>query len=213
VAKNYHSDQEAWWATVGGDEHANGQLRTPADVDRDYSRLCGIKQSEMLPALIGPAIGPILEVGCGHGDQLNILSEHGYGDLWGVDISDEAVVRAMTHRRDLRIELGSAYDLPLSGPFAVVYTCGLLIHQPPEHVMEVIREILRVTEATGRICGVEYWTPEFAERIASRTWSGPYAALYQKADPTLRMVREDRYPMTGDGGIVEFFALERPSGS
>lgn len=201
----YHNAQEEWWATSGGEEHAGGHFRSAAQVEEQYIRLFGIRQTELLPQLVGRVEGSVREIGCGRGDQLQILHDAGYKDLGGVEISAAAVKDANQGRPWLKIVCGSAYALPYEDQSVdVVYTCGVLIHQPPEDVHEVARELLRVVKPEGRICGVEYWAPEFQVRIAGRTWSGPYSDLYQELG--WRVVTANKYPM--DSVVVYHFALE-----
>jgi len=210
---NYHTPQEKWWATIGGEGYGGGRPRSPGEIDEIYINLCGVRPSLALPALIGPVGGNILEVGCNRGDQMNALREAGHENLWGIDIASEAILDAHRHRPRLRIQWGSAYDIPDFGVrFDVVYTFGLLIHQPPDRVEEVMLEIVRVAKPGGSVCGVEYWSKEFVERTPARTWSGPFAEMYERMG--LKLQSHKVYPMPSHlDGAVSFFCMSVGDGA
>lgn len=79
-----------------------------------------------------------LEVGCGAGHVMSIMSEH--LDVRGVDIDPDMV--ALCRERKLDAVMGDAHDLPFEdGSFDVVYCSFLLLwlREPDEAVAEMAR--------------------------------------------------------------------------
>ncbi len=94
----------------------------------------------------------LLEVGCGFGRNLRFFREQlGFPcRLFGLDLSFTLLQQA---RRELAFDLplvcGDITRLPFrDGSFETVVTHGVLMHVPPEHVREAIRELARVTSKT-----------------------------------------------------------------
>lgn len=94
----------------------------------------------------------ILEVGCGRGFILNILSELSPADFHGVDINRKhlAVARKQLKNRNVRIKYASAYALPYSDHTfdAVVFT-EVLEHLGDEN--KALNEIHRVLKPRGKL--------------------------------------------------------------
>ncbi len=94
----------------------------------------------------------ILEVGCGRGFILNILSELYPAEFHGVDIEKEhlAIARKQLKGRNVKIRYASAYGLPYSNNTfdAIVFT-EVLEHL--EHEDKALREIWRVLKPNGKL--------------------------------------------------------------
>jgi len=200
----YHDAQEQRWGEGGGRTFKGGQYLDAEELDWDFFNWCGVEShTEVLCSLLEGIDGPILEVGCGRGNELQLLYDVGHHDLTGIEIDRRVVNAANEKRPHLKIKHGSAYKLPFPDKsFDAVFTVGLLIHIRPTEVKQVCKEILRV--ARKRVCGLEYWTPEFVQRSNEKTWSGPYTDVYGiPVDVSIR------YPMRRNKvGTVEYFRLE-----
>ncbi|MCX6732106.1 MAG: class I SAM-dependent methyltransferase [Candidatus Roizmanbacteria bacterium] len=88
----------------------------------------------------------ILDVGCGTGKNLEFLAHH--GEVWGVDISEEALLFCKK-RGLLQVKKGEAEKLPFeSETFDVVCALDVL-----EHVDDIksIKEVKRVLKDEGSI--------------------------------------------------------------
>lgn len=154
---------------------------TRSAMNRNFLRTCSIRN--------------ILEVGCNVGNQLALLQSQGFGNLYGIEIFDEAVEAAKRHTTNINIIQGSAFDIPFKdGYFDLVFTSGLLIHIAPDDLTAVMSEIHRVS---GKyIWGYEY----FSETHRSinyrgnddRLWSGDFAWRYRTLFHDLTLIRESR---------------------
>lgn len=104
----------------------------------------------------------VLEVGCNVGANLRwIAGEIGAENVWGIDVNTKALDEL---RRVLPVHAihASARALPFDdGAFDLVFTMGVLIHQSPESLPDVMREIVRVS-SRWVLCG-EYYAPEPTE--------------------------------------------------
>jgi SAM-dependent methyltransferase len=89
----------------------------------------------------------ILDVGCGTGANLLMLSE--YGDAEGVDVSEDAL--AFCHERGLeKVKLGAAEALPYDdGTFDLVTALDVVEHLDDD--LAGLREMRRVLRPGGRV--------------------------------------------------------------
>jgi len=121
-----------------------------------------------------------MEVGSGSGVNLEIVGE--YCEGWGVEINTDALLRSREVAPWANTVQGSIYDLPFKDNFfEIVFTCGVLIHQPPANVVEAMEEVVRCS--SGLVLSVEYESEEF-EEIPYRgqegaLWKGPYSRFYE----------------------------------
>lgn len=119
----------------------------------------------------------ILDVGCGTGKNMERLSN--YGEVWGVDLSEEAL--SFCKKRNLiRVKKGEAEKLPFKkGAFDVVCVLDVL-----EHVDDklAVREIRRVLKNSGFIVVT---VPAF-----SWLWSKWDEALHHKRRYTKKRLKE-----------------------
>ena len=117
----------------------------------------------------------VLEVGCNVGGNLRCLSGLlGPENLAGVDINEAALAALAGDAPEIRTALAPARSLPFAdGAFDLVFTTGVLIHQPPDTLPAVIDEIVRCS-ARFVVCG-EY----FAERVEELPYRGETGALFR----------------------------------
>jgi len=97
----------------------------------------------------------ILDAGCGNGRHIIFLAEQGL-DVWGIDISEEAIAIANTWlvKKGLKAHLrvGDITRLPFgSERFDVVISYGVLDHVPFSEAKKIIQEIGRVTAKNGYV--------------------------------------------------------------
>jgi pseudaminic acid biosynthesis-associated methylase len=92
-------------------------------------------------------IRTVLEVGCGQGGNLRPISAIlEPSNVWGVDLNAEAIRRAQRNAPGTNVVRSMARDLPFrDGRFDLVFTMGVLIHQPEETLPLVMAEIVRCT--------------------------------------------------------------------
>ncbi|MFE2103095.1 class I SAM-dependent methyltransferase [Streptomyces sp. NPDC059468] len=94
----------------------------------------------------------VLDYGCGYGRVMAELSEHGFRDVSGVDLSPALIERGRQFRSDLRFAvLESPPDLiDASGSFDVVLLFAVLTCIPDTHAQRaLVRELNRVLAPGG----------------------------------------------------------------
>jgi pseudaminic acid biosynthesis-associated methylase len=144
----------------------------------------------------------ILECGCNNGNNLAILKEMGFSNLYGVEIFKKAVKEAQSNIPCATITEGTMLDLPYKDKeFDVVFTSGVLIHQDPEDsLIKSLSEIYRVSN--NFIIGLEDFSTNkvgFSEKNSKgfatkkyrgeheKYWAGPYHDFIQKEFPDLTL--------------------------
>ena len=82
-----HQTNESYWSTKGNE--FIGTTALP---------LYGAFMSEEKHQLLGDVSGKkVLEIGCGTGHSLRYVGERGASELWGIDISQEQIIKAEQH--------------------------------------------------------------------------------------------------------------------
>lgn len=106
-------------------EFGDGYVRRNADLDDRR----GVFWAELLGDF---EVASALEVGCGQGGNLRHLAAIlPPGAVWGVDVNDEARVRARRNAPGTNVVAAVARALPFrDGLFDLALTVGVLIHQP-----------------------------------------------------------------------------------
>lgn len=181
---------EALWAGEFGDDYvdrnkAAGQGRRPFWEER----------------LAGLEVASALEIGCNLGANLRWLAELlGPGNVAGVDVNERALelLRETVPGADLRH--ATARSLPFADDsFDLVFTTGVLIHQPPSDLPAVMDEIVRCSRRYV-LCG-EYHADQL-EEVPYRGQEGAlfrqdYGRLYRERFPQLQLVDEGFLPRSG----------------
>ena len=89
----------------------------------------------------------ILDVGCGTGSVLSMLSKYGYS--YGVDISANAI-NYCKKRKLKNVKIGTAEKLPFpNNTFFIVVCLDVLYHKRIKSDMVALREIYRVMKKDG----------------------------------------------------------------
>lgn len=124
----------------------------------------------------------VLEVGCNVGLNLTRLGARRDQptatpsvSTWGVDIGSYAVAQAKRRLPDANFTSGSVYQLPFrDASFDLVFTCGVLIHIPPDDLQQAVGEVFR-TSARYIWCG-EY----YAENPTEVPYRGLGGSLFKR---------------------------------
>lgn len=166
-----------------------------------------------------PRTAHILEVGCGVGNMMACLFEHGFCNVYGCDINPDAV-DICEGRGFMEVREANASKLPFAdGSFDLVYTSALLIHIAPEMLPAVQREIARVSRRW--VYGYEYYASSQVSRestlgglvpqgVPGFTHKGPFCNLYLLNVPGLSVVKQERvFHGDGSGNADEAFLLEK----
>jgi pseudaminic acid biosynthesis-associated methylase len=148
--------------------------------------------------LEGHRIGSVLEVGCGQGANLAAIARRlDPAQVWGIDVAAAALDRAREHAPGANLVRGPARRLPFRDRFVdLVFTVGVLIHQPEETLGDVVDEIVRCADRF--VLWAEYHA-ERTEEVAYRNVPGSlfrrdYGAVYASRHPELAAV---------DGGFLD----------
>jgi pseudaminic acid biosynthesis-associated methylase len=156
----------------------------------------------------------VLEIGCNLGANLRWIASHiPPHDVYGIDINKKALDELRKDVPGIQAVLSQARQLPfLDGSFDLVFTMGVLIHQAPQMLPDVMREIVRCSRRF--ILGGEYYSPEPIE-VTYRGRSGAlfkrdFGSLYQELFPEL--VLRSRGFLSREAGWddVTFWVLEKP---
>lgn len=138
----------------------------------------------------------VLEIGCNVGGNLRFIApELPPGTVYGIDVN----LKALTYLRESFPQvnglLASAKALPFRDDFFdLVFSMGVLIHQPEESIRDVISEMVRVSG--NWVLAGEYFA-EQAEEVPYRGHEGAlfrrdYGRLFLEADPALVLVDSGR---------------------
>lgn len=96
-------------------------------------------------------LGPALDLGCGRGEWLELLQEHGY-DAYGIDLNEAAIERC--RKKNLRCHLGDGLShlraLP-ENSLGLITGFHIAEHLTWELVLELIEESFRVLKTGGAL--------------------------------------------------------------
>jgi pseudaminic acid biosynthesis-associated methylase len=161
----------------------------------DRNRVLDERRASFWADLItGSRIRSVLEIGCGQGANLKpiagLLDPH---DVWGVDINEDALALARLHAPGVNVVASRARRLPFRDDLAdLVFTVGVLIHQPETTLPIVMAEIVRCS--SRYVLWAEYHATA-TEEVPYRGETGAlyrrdYGAIYRELFPELGVVRE-----------------------
>jgi len=159
-----------------------------------------------------------LEVGCNVGGNLAWIAERmGPDRVAGVDVNARALGELRRRIPGIRAELASARRLPAAdGEFDLTFTMGVLIHQDPAELPEVMAEIVRCS-ARYVLCG-EYHADRLTEvpyrGLPGALFKQDFGALYARRFPELRLVDEGFLSQPGVWDDITWWLFERgPAGA
>lgn len=123
-----------------------------------------------------PKARRVLEVGCNLGGNLQWVTNHvSPHEVYGVDINYKALARLRADVPGVNAVWSPARELPFRDKwFDLVFTMGVLIHQPDDTLPLVMAEMVR-TSRRSVLCG-EY----FAEKDEEVPYRGETGALFRR---------------------------------
>lgn len=137
----------------------------------------------------------ILEIGCNIGANLTWIAEMASGrEICGIDINANALAILRRDHPELKLIRSNARQLPFpTARFDLVFTMGVLIHQPPDSLARVMEEIVRCSRRYV-LCG-EYYAEQETE-VPYRGQSGAlfkrdYGRIYQELFPFLALREQE----------------------
>ena len=202
------------WTGQFGLDYTERNSFSPAQVDELWVKNYGVSRTEMNRRFLSdlPRDAHILEVGCNLGNQLVLLQEMGFTNLYGVEVQEHALEAARARNRNLQLTLASAFDLPFEdGYFDLVFTAGVLIHISPDDLPVALDEIHR---CTGQyVMGSEYYSPSSTEvkyrDHSGLLWKMNYAEQYLTRFPGLELIHEERLPYLQNSNVDSMFLLRK----
>ena len=172
---------EGLWAGEFGDAYIARNIEAGAGRDRFWAALF-----ERYP------VSSVLEVGCNVGANLQwLVPLLGSSRVHGVDVNEQALTILRRRFPGVRAIISPARSLPFEdGSMDLVFTSGVLIHQPDSALRDVMGELVRVAQAF--VLAIEYHADEDVE-VPYRGQRGAlfkrnYAGLYQSYFPELELL-------------------------
>jgi pseudaminic acid biosynthesis-associated methylase len=202
--------QEEFWIGEFGDEYTK---RNAGDWDEFYKKQWGVARTQLNEEFLSflDKDVSILEVGCNRANQLQILQQQGFTNLWGIEINKRALQLAKLNTGFNLVE-GSGFDIPFKDKFFdIVFTSGVLIHISPDDLPKIIDEMYRVSRRY--IWGFEYFS-EKCEGIEYRghkncLWKNNFVKIFQEQHPNLRIVKEKKVKYLENDNVDSMYLLER----
>jgi pseudaminic acid biosynthesis-associated methylase len=155
----------------------------------------------------------ILEVGCNMGNQLLLLEQMGFTNLYGIEIQAYALQKARARLKKTFLLQATAFDIPYPDDyFDLVFTAGVLIHIAPNDLPVAVKEIYRCTRSF--IWGFEYHAPQPTE-VNYRghdqlLWKMDYPNFYMDQLPGLDLVHSRILPyLQGDNRDCMFLLRKK----
>ena len=158
----------------------------------------------------------VLEVGCNVGGNLRWIAEAlGAEQVAGIDVNERALELLREQLPGVDARVARARELPFEDDsFDLVFTIGVLIHQPGDQLEDVMREIVRCSRRFV-LCGEyhdskEVEVPYRGERGA--LFRRDYGALYRRTAPELTLVDQGFLPKGPDSAWddVTWWVFEKP---
>ncbi len=137
----------------------------------------------------------ILEIGCNVGGNLQWAKEMiPSNQVWGVDINEEALQKLRGSLPGVNVVWSAARDLPFRDNFFdLVFTAGVLIHQPDSSLIKVMSEAVRCSRRY--VLCLEYFSDlpveVFYRGNQGALFKRNYGKIYQKHFRNLRLVKQD----------------------
>lgn len=148
------------------------------------------------------AVTSALEVGCNIGGNLAPLAEIlGTDRVAGIDLNAKALSLLRERVPGIDVRQAPAAEVPFGDrSFDLVYTMGVLIHQPDESLEQVMDEVVRCSSRLVFCC--EYHSPEPVEvpyhGESGALFKRDYGRLYLDRFPELTLIDEGE--LTREGG-------------
>jgi len=155
----------------------------------------------------------VLEVGCNLGANLQWIAGHVKPEnVYGIDINASALRQLREDLPDVNALLAPARELPFRDRwFDLVFTMGVLIHQPEATLPLVMSEVVRCSRRYV-LCG-EYFAPSTTE-VPYRGQQGAlfkrdYGRLYQELFPELMLRKKGFLGRDAGWDDVTYWLFER----
>lgn len=208
------TEQMEKWSGNFGREYTDRNALSLQELEVLYKGYFGITRTEMNYEFIGDLDRNmnVLEVGSNIGNELQLLQNMGFRNLYGIELQSYAVELSKSRTKGINIIQGSAFDIPFrDGFFDLIFTSGVLIHIAPKNIIEVLDEMYRCTRRF--IWGMEYYSKEYAEVVYrghdNLLWKTDFPQLFLDRFKGLRLVKEKFFKYLSNDNIDVMFLLEK----
>ncbi len=202
------------WAGQFGKEYTDRNALSLDELQELYKGYFGITRLEMNQKFIGKLDRDmrILEVGANIGNQLSMLQNMGFKNLYGIELQPYAVELSKSRTKNINLIQGSALDIPFKdGYFDLVFTSGLLIHISPEDISRVLDEMHRCT--CKYIWGIEYFAEEYTKVIYrdhdDLLWKTDFPKLFLDRFKDMKAVKIEYFKYLNNDNVDVMFLLQK----
>lgn len=204
------------WMGEFGQEYTDRNSMTLDELDESYRKKFGFTRTQLNERFLGQLDKDIriLEVGCNIGNQLLLLEQMGFRNLYGVEVQPYAARIAKQRCENCDIVHGSGFDIPFKdGFFDLVFSSGVLIHISPDDIARILGEIYRCSREY--IWGFEYFAKEY-QQVRYRDneellWKTDFASLYLDTFDDLEEVKRETFSfIDNENENIGFLLRKRP---
>ena len=201
----HKTHQSEKWCGEFGKEYAARNKPSIKYVESIYLSNYGLTRRSMNELFLSEVNKDIkiLEVGCNVGNQLVLLKQMGFTNLYGIEISDNAleIAKGREEASGIHFGAGNALDIPFENEFFdMVFTSGVLIHISPRDIKKAVCEVYRCS--SRYIWGFEYFAEDYQEIIyrghKDLLWKADFVRIYAENFKDLMLVKEKRYQYLKD---------------
>lgn len=211
------ANTEKSWNGEFGRSYTDRNILSPSELDTLYIKIFGFTRTQLNTEFIGDMDRDIriLEVGSNVCNQLLLLQNIGFTNLWGIEVSEYAVELSKQRSKGINVIKASALDIPFKDDyFDLVFTSGVLIHIHPNDLPQAMAEMYRV--ARLYIWCQEYFAENNIE-IEYRgqknlLWKNDFMSLFLDHYHGLKVVKEKKLKYITDGNINQAFLLKKDGG-
>ncbi|MDD5511007.1 MAG: methyltransferase domain-containing protein [Dehalococcoidales bacterium] len=211
---NKFTKQMQAWAGNFGQDYTDRNALSLQEVERLYKERLGITRTEMNSRFVGDLNRDItvLEVGSNIGNQLLLLQNIGFKNLYDIELQPYAVELSKNRTKGINIIQGSAFDIPFKdGYFDLVFTSGLLIHIAPYDIANVLDEIYRCTKKY--IWCFEYYSDVYTQidyrGHAELLWKTDFAKLFLNRFRNMTLVKEEHFKYLNNDNVDTMLLLRK----
>jgi pseudaminic acid biosynthesis-associated methylase len=206
------TEQMKTWAGNFGKEYTDRNALSLQELDLLYRGYFGMTRTEMNQDFVAGFNKDmkILEVGSNIGNQLLLLQQMGFKNLYGIELQPYAVELSKSRTTGINIIYGSAFDIPFRDCFFdMVFTSGLLIHIAPEDIAAVLDEIYRCTKKY--IWGMEYFAKTYTQieyrEHSDLLWKTNFPKLFLDRFANIKLVKKKFFKYLNDDNVDIMFLL------
>lgn len=206
------------WSGEFGREYTERNYLTLEKLDDLYTKNYGCTKKHLNEHFLAGISrdARILEVGCNVGNQLLLLQEMGFQNLYGIEIQEYAVKKARLRLPHAEIQQASAFNIPYPAEcFDLVVTAGVLIHIAPSDISQALSEIHRCS--SKYIWGHEYFSKNMTE-VGYRghealLWKASYSDLYLKQFKDIELIKQEFLPYLENSNVDCVFLMKKNAAS